>query len=206
MKGRIKIDRSGKKIGIVALFKSIFPRCQRSPKQTRSKYALQWPAISNNRGDSIVQRHFTSFLGRRPLDARDPIGEFESRFGRWTRFECKPTRDCSLSLFLSLSLSLSLSLFLAARRVTRGMGRTYRTLPMELFVQSPLMCIFVRRTRPAMLHSSPFTGTRTITQFPLWFDSIFEIVRFPTRCSRLLVWSFFAAKGMGIFSLSLSME
>ena len=110
MKGRIKIDRSGKKIGIVALFKSIFPRCQRSPKQTRSKYALQWPAISNNRGDSIVQRHFTSFLGRRPLDARDPIGEFESRFGRWTRFECKPTRDCSLSLFLSLSLSLSLSL------------------------------------------------------------------------------------------------
>lgn len=98
MKGRIKIDRSGKKIGIVALFKSIFPRCQRSPKQTRSKYALQWPAISNNRGDSIVQRHFTSFLGRRPLDARDPIGEFESRFGRWTRFECKPTRSLSLSL------------------------------------------------------------------------------------------------------------
>ena len=102
MKGRIKIDRSGKKIGIVALFKSIFPRCQRSPKQTRSKYALQWPAISNNRGDSIVQRHFTSFLGRRPLDARDPIGEFESRFGRWTRFECKPTRDRSLSLSLSV--------------------------------------------------------------------------------------------------------
>lgn len=51
----------------------------------------------------MQQRHFTSFLGRR-FDARDPIGEFESRFGRWTRFECKPTRDRSLSFSLSLSL------------------------------------------------------------------------------------------------------
>lgn len=53
-----------------------------------------------------------------------------------------------------LSLSLSAP---GSQKSDERDGRTYRTLPMELFVQSPLMCIFVRRTRPAMLLSSPFT-------------------------------------------------
>lgn len=105
---------------------------------------------------------------------------------------------------LSLSLSLSVPLLLAARRVTRGMGGRTGRSRWSFSFRAP-WCVYSSAELVPPCRSPPPlpTGTRTITQFPLWFDSIFEIVRFPTRCSRLLVWSFLPAKGVGIFSLSL---